>query len=404
MKGRYYETRRCEKKFREANDLFKQGKNKKEISELLGVSRPTIIKWLSSETYQDHRGWKNNKLRKEENNQMVAERICALKQKRIDHKYFVGSAYVQMDYARKYPDDSLPSVWFIDETVRKNKKQTRMPKKEKRAGGSKYLLFPTESIKRLGHIHQSADFIGRKYIAGRTEPINIFSNAYYTPFKLYQIKRVVAEKAAYALDVLKEQWEIFPIPDVFRIDNGLQFRGSASGKRSVGLFLRFLLNLGITPLFGSPSTPWTNPHIEGHNRVFSEKVWGRNHFSSLTQIDNECERFNRESKDYFKFRYANYVAGSSFRFLKEDQVSEANRLISTKGKKIYFIRFVESHELSRAAHVYILNERISVPEQYTHQFVFVEWDIEKELLSIYSEYDKNVTLVKQMGFPMNTRV
>lgn len=333
---------------------------------------------------------------------MVAERICTLKQKRIDEKkYFLGSEYVQMDYAKRYPTNSLPSIWFIDETVRKNRLQTRKPKKGKQIGGSKYLLFPTESIKRLGYVHQSADFVGRKYIAGRTEPINFFSSTYYAPFKLFQIKRICAEKAVYALEVLKAQWQALPIPDVFRIDNGLQFRGTASGKRSVGLFLRFLLNLSITPLFGSPSTPWTNPHIEGHNRVFNEKVWSKNYFASLAQIDSECERFNQESKDYFKFRYAKFVASRNFRYLKEGQTPQADKLASTRGRKIYFIRFVESHEFRMPAHIVILNEVITVPEQYTHQFVFVEWDIEKELLSIYSEYEKNATLIQQIKFRLN---
>lgn len=306
-----------------------------------------------------------------------------------------------MDYAKEYPADPLPSLWFIDETVRKNGLQTRKPKKRKRIGGSKYLLFPSESIKRLGCIHQSADFIGRKYIAGRTEPINIFSSAYYAPFKLYQIKRVCAEKAIYALEVLKEQWKEFPVPDVFRIDNGLQFRGSASGKRALGLFLNFLLNLNITPLFGSPSTPWTNPHIEGHNRVFSEKVWSRNFFSNLPQIDSELERFNSESRDYFKFRYESFVSERSFHYLLDAQPPSTSRLDSTKGKKICFIRFVESHEFKVPAHIVIQNETIAIPEEYTHQFVFVEWDLEKELLSIYSEFEKNITLIQQIKFHLN---
>lgn len=306
-----------------------------------------------------------------------------------------------MDYAKKYPNKPIPSIWFIDETVRKNNLQTRKPKKIKRYGGSKYLLFPTESVKKLGYIHQSADFIGRKYIAGRTEPINIFSSAYYAPFKLYQIKRIYAEKAAYALEVLKEQWQIFPIPDVFRIDNGLQFRGSGSGKRALSLFLQFLLNLNITPLFGSPSTPWTNPHIEGHNRVFNEKVWSKNYFGNLNQIDNEFERFNQESKDYFSFRYETFVANRSFRYLEREQIPKADRLNSTKGKKICFIRFVESHEFQMPAHIVIQNEIINIPESYTHQFVFVEWDLEKELLSIYSEYEQTATLIEQIGFQLN---
>jgi hypothetical protein len=210
-----------------------------------------------------------------------------------------------MDYVKKYSNNETPSQWFIAETIRKNKLQTRKAKKRKK-GGSEYLLYPTESVRSLGYIHQSADFIGKKYISGSSEPINIFSTCYHSPIKLYQIKRTLAEKTDYAIEVLKEFWRVYPIPDVFRIDNALQFRGTARGKRVIGRFLIFLLNLGIIPLFASPSKPWTNPNVEGHNRVFNEKVWNTNHFVSLAQIDTECERFNYESEELFKFKYSDF--------------------------------------------------------------------------------------------------
>ena len=190
-----------------------------------------------------------------------------------------------MDYAKTYSKDEIPSQWFIAETIRKKKLQTRKPKKRVK-GGSKYLLYPFESIRQLGYIHQSADFIGKKYILGRTEPVNIFSTCYHAPFKIYQIEPIVAEKSDYAIESLTKTWQIYPIPNIFQVDNGLQFRGTASGKRALGKFLIFLLNLGITPLFASPSKPWTNPNVEGHNRVFNEKVWNTNHFLSLRACSN----------------------------------------------------------------------------------------------------------------------
>lgn len=383
--------------------LFKEGKSKREISQRLNIRKQTIVKWLATREYKDNRGWKKNKFRKEQNNSIVAERIGNLKQQRIDQKkYFLGSEYVKMDYVRNYPHDPIPSIWFIDEVVRKAGLQTRKPKGRKKRGGAKYLLYPVEAIKCLGYIQQSVDFIGKKYIAGRTEPINIFSSAYYAPFKLFQIKRIAAEKTSYAIESLKEQWQLFPLPNVLRIDNGLQFRGTASGKRAVGLFLRFLLNLNIIPLFSSPSKPWTNPHIEGHNRIFNEKIWNNNHFRDLEQIDNECERFNQESLDYFQFRYTGLLANqSNLRYLREKQLPITDQLVSTQGKKIYFIRFVETYEQKTSAYINILNEPIVIPEKYSYQFVFVEWNLEEELLSVYSEYEQNITLIQQIKFKIN---
>lgn len=307
-----------------------------------------------------------------------------------------------MDYVKNYSNNETPSQWFIAETIRKNKLQTRKAKK-RRKGGSEYLLYPTESVRSLGYIHQSADFIGKKYILGKSEPINIFSTCYHSPIKLYQIRRILAEKTDYAIEVLKEFWQAYPVPDVFRIDNALQFRGTARGKRVIGKFLIFLLNLGITPLFASPSKPWTNPNVEGHNRVFNEKVWGTNHFTSLEQIDMECERFNCESEELFKFKYSDLIVNNIniFKCLEKGQLINTANLESTKNKKIYFTRFAESLDESKKAQIVIMNETVFIPEKYTHQFVFVEWDLEKEQLSIYSEYQKVKTFIKKVKFKIN---
>ena len=354
---------------------------------------------MSQDTYTETRGWQKGQARTYESN--IADRICTIKRQRIENnKYFVGSEYVQMDYAKQYLYEQPPSIWFIDETIRQAGLQTRKPKKHKK-GGSQYLLYPVQAIRNLGSVQQSADFIGKKYITGRREPINIFSTSYYAPFKLYQIKPVQAEKSVYAIENLIQLWRKYPLPNVLRIDNGLQFKGSGRGKRSLGTFLKFLLNLNIKPLFGSPSKPWTNPHIEGHNRVFNEKVWGRNFFTHTDQIAAECKRFNNESLEYFHYKYAQLIFNGNYPYIEPDQEIETDKLLSVKNKRIFFIRFVESPEKDKKAYINILNEHISLPEQYNHQFVFVEWNIEKEKLFIYSEFKKSVTLIMERTFNLN---
>ncbi len=306
-----------------------------------------------------------------------------------------------MDFAKKFPESETPKLWYIDKVVRDAKLQTKTPKPERKKGGSEYLLYPVKCVKQLGEVQQSADFIGKKYISGKSEPINILSSSYYSPFKLYRIERILAEKATYAVEAMTEQWRKYPIPNVFRMDNGLQWRGTASGKRAAGMMLKFLLNLNVIPLFGSPSKPWTNPHVEGHNRVFSEKVWGNNFFTSPEQIDRECARFNAESLELFEYRYSQLVFNGSFNYLEPKQKIITDQLTTVKGKKIYFIRFAESPERGQKAIIMVLNETVFLPEKYSHQFVFVEWDIEKELLLIYSEFKQEITLIYQLKFRLN---
>lgn len=306
-----------------------------------------------------------------------------------------------MDFSKKHTENEVPKLWYIDKVVRDAKLQTKAPKPKRKKGGSEYLLYPVKCIRQLGYVQQSADFIGKKYIAGRSEPINILSSSYYFPFKLYRIERILAEKAIYAIKSITDRWRRYPIPNVFRMDNGLQWRGTASGKRAVGMMLKFLLNLKVIPLFGSPSKPWTNPHVEGHNRVFNDKVWNNNFFTSLEQIDQECDRFNNESLELFEYKYSHLVFNGNFNYLEPRQEIITDKLTTTRGKRVYFIRFVESPGNGRKAMIIILNEIVYLPERYNHQFVFVEWNIEKERLFIYSEFQQEITLIYQIKFKLN---
>jgi hypothetical protein len=334
----------------------------------LGIRRATIIKWLSQNSYSNKRGWRKNRARKYDD-EIVSQRICEIKQQRIERNYFVGNEYVQMDYANYYPNEAIPTLWYIQQTVRKANLQTRKPK-QRRNGGSEYLLYPVQSIRLLKGIHQSADFIGKKYITGKPEAINFFSTSYYWPFKLYQIMRIQAEKAVYAIEQLRSLWMRFPVPHVLRLDNALQFRGTASGKRALGTFLIFLLNLNVTPL--------------------------------LEQIDRENDNFNNESIELFRFKYAHYMFENISRLLTKKAIIKTDSLRTRKRKKLYFIRFVESFETHGDAHVTIMNETIYLPEQYTHQFIFGEWNIETETLAIYSEYKKSITLIQRIPFKLNS--
>ena len=119
------------------------------------------------------------------------------------------------------------------------------------------------------------------------------------------------------------------------------------------------------------------------------------------QITVECERFNRESLEYFYFKYSQLVFNSNFSYIEHNQDIETNKLISTVGKKIYFIRFAQSIEKGKDAYITILNEKVSLPEQYNHQFVFAEWDIDKEQLAIYSEFQRAGTLIMKQKFYLN---
>lgn len=385
--------------FAEVHRLHQLGQNNSQIAETLQLRRATVIEWLGRESYQDNRGWKQGRGRKH-TDPAVAKRICRLKQQRVQENYLVGSEYVQMDYCKSYPGQEVPSVWYIDNVVRKAGLQTRKPK-TKRRGGSAYLLYPVVSMHRLGLIQQSADFIGKKYLDGSSNPVTIFSSCYYRPFKMYQIQRTEAEKATLAIEILCRQWTEFPVPHVVRLDNGGPFRGMGTIARHLGPFMLFLLNLGITPLFGSPSRPWTNGAVEGHNRVFTEKVWLRNRFRSLEEVDRETNRFNAEGREFFRFRYQSLADRFRARRLEPRRKIETEHLRTRRNKKITFIRFVEPSLKEPRPHIMVMNEPVFLPDPYIHQFVFATWDLEEEKLSIVSEYQGTCTPILRLPFKIN---
>lgn len=368
------------------------------------MRRATVIAWLKHERYGPQRGWKRGRARKH-TDPAVPERICRIKRRRLAQCYLVGSEYVQMDYARHYPGEPLPSLWHIDQVVRQAGLQSHKPCKRVR-GGSTYLLYPRGLVQQLGTLQESADFIGKKYLAGRTQPVTIFASCYYQPFKLFQITRTEAERATYAIEALLRQWHSYPVPQVMRLDNAGAFIGSGSAQRRLGVFVVFLLNLGVTPLFAAPRSPWQNGHIEGHNRVFGEKLWKRHRFTTVEELDQENARFNQESAELFQFKYRQLARRFHRRLLcssvcRRGLSEDGSRLRTRRDKKICFVRFVEVQESQPKAGISIMNELVPLPEAYARQFVFASWDLQCQRLTVTSEYQGTVSLVTTIPFKIN---
>lgn len=371
-----------------------------EIARQLGIRKATIIDWLKRETYEEHRGWKQGR---RVHTVEEEERVALLKQERMDaKKYFLGAPHVRMDYAKTFPNDPLPSLWFVNDVVRRRGLQTHEPKKRSKGQNIvSRLKFPIRSVVGLGKLQQAADFIGKKYVAGRTQPVSIFSTSYYQWLNLYQVWRVSSEKAENVILCLSEFWKRFPIPHVMRMDNGMTFRGTGRAEAHVGRCVTFLLNRGVVPLFSSPYQSYTNPHIEGHNRTFTEKVWSTRRFTSDEQIDQDCARFNAESEEFYRWNFKERLSDRRLRFLPDTSESnEPEILRSAKGKKICFIRFVERwKEKGDECGVVVLNRFVCVPDPYLNQYVFVTVDLETAYVRVVSEHDGQTTQILKQRFP-----
>lgn len=380
--------------------MKRQGIGVNEIARRLSIRKATVIGWLARDSYEERRGWQAGVKRSHTDQEET--RIATLKQNRIDgKKYFLGAPYIRMDYEKGFPAGPVPSLWFVKDVVRRHGLQTHAPRKRKKGQNIvSRLKFPIQSIVKLGRIQQAADFIGKKFITGRREPLSIFSTSYYQRLELYQIWRVLAETAESAITCLTRLWTTTPLCDVMRIDNGMTFRGTGVGEAHVGRFVKFLLNTGITPLFSSPYQSYTNPHVEGHNRTFTEKLWNQHHFTSLEAIDQECARFNAESREYYEYAFKERLAQRSLRYLNPEREIGSTILRSTKGKKICFLRFVERwNERERMSGIVILNRFVVINEIYLNQYVFVTLHLETALLSVCSEHEGISIEILRQPFP-----
>lgn len=373
--------------------------NVSEISRELEVRRPTVRGWLAAAEFAEGRGWKGGMRTHTESEEA---RVVSVKEAMAaGRRYFVGAGHVRMMYAKAHPGDPVPSAWFVNEVVRRHGLQSHEPKRRGKAQGIvSRLRFPIRSIVGLGRIQQACDFIGKKFIRGRKEPVSVFSTSYYQWLEMYQIWRVPAETSEAATGCLAGLWAGAPIPDVMRMDNGMTFRGTGAGEAHVGRTVKFLLNLGVAPLFSAPYQSYTNPHVEGHNRTFTEKVWGGNEFASEGEIDRECRRFNAESREYFDFAFGGRMAQKSLRYLEPGRAVPADALRSVRGKRIYFIRFVQRwSERGRECGFTVLNRFVRADDCFLNQYLLVALDLEDATLTALSEHDGSVDEILRIKFP-----
>jgi len=133
------------------------------------------------------------------------------------------------------------------------------------------------------------DFIGKKFIRGRSQPINFIAFSLRFPRKLKCFQRIAAESADEVIDHCQDFFRRFEKPQVVKIDNGFAFAGSSSWPRTLSKVIIFLLKEQVMPVFTAPRKPWNQASVEGANSIFARKFWRRFQFTSLEEIDEKLE-------------------------------------------------------------------------------------------------------------------
>ena len=335
----------------------------------------------------DNRGWKKGRKRKW--TKTTEKRIQKIHKELTDDpkQFYVGPSAVDQEWRKRFPDSETPNLRTIGRILSELDLSYKR-KKGRNKGASRYLCYPEYTIYVLlcGRVAES-DFIGKKYITGRTEPINFVSFCFKKEPKLRYFQRVEAQTANCFIAECKKFFEKFEKPDYLKVDNCLAAIGSASGKRNISRTMKFLLDNQIIPIFSVPRKPFSQASIEGNNSVFSRFFWNKIHFNNVEEIDERLEDFNKCSEGYCRYQKP------------EKKKSTQNNFIP----KIYFIRQVKEKENTDKATINILNDEIQIRKSYINYFVLAEWNLKEEMIYIYFEKERKQKLIKKQSFKINSK-
>lgn len=358
------------------------------------MSKKTVIKWANmpvNELNTDNRGWKKGKPRKYVNGE--EKKVLAIYNdlKKNERAFFCGASAIELEWRKRYKGAIVPSYRFIGRTLKKHGLSEKI-KRGRHKGASRYLLYPEYTI--LDKIAQNSlleiDFVQR-FIRGQTEPLYFLSFSLRGKRKLKHYRIVEAMTSEEVRRELLYFFERFEKPYAVKMDNDFAFAGAASKPRVVSKVSLFLMEKGVIPIFAVPRKPFSQGSVEGGNSVFGRKFWNRFEFEDEDEVGRRLDDFNDNYEEYLGYQKPRRV--------------EENRHFKYC---MYYIRKVYEDERTRKGYVQIGSEKIFVNRGYIGLFVLVEWDLEKEMLTVCLQRESkvggkpayNLARIKSISFPL----
>ena len=369
------------------NDHF----SKSVISKKKKVSRPFVIKWTRSSNQdftEDSRGWEKGKRRKWTGDTEKRIKRIYYDLEKNPYQFYLGATAIEQEWRKRYLKIPPPPMRTIGQILQ-DASLSKKIRKDRHKGAAKYLCYPEYTIfsiiaKRVLEL----DFIGKKFITGRTEPLNFISFSFKNPPRLRYFKRILSETGNEIIKHSKLFFKKFEKPDAVKMDNGFAMTGSLTHPRVIGKVPLWFLSQGIIPVYAVPRKPFSQASIEGNNSVFSRKFWNRIEFKSIKEVDTKLEWFNKSSEKYCAYQKP------------ENKKSFNNKFIS----KIYFTRQTKKDKSnSIKASIDVLNEKVFLPKSYINYFVLAEWNLKEEMIYIYFEKEQNPKMIKKQTFKINQK-
>jgi len=402
------------------------------IAKRMQVSKDSVNKWLKmsftddtkiKEEYRETRWFKKGALRKY--TVIVRERIKIIYDKMIDEKkFFINEYTILANYLKLHGEDKenqLPNkyyVQFIQKVLWLHKKR----KKPFRNWLSKYMNYPEITINKLGYIMEGIDFVGPRYLQGDSTPYHFLSRRYIRPDKFWQIDIITAQTTNQTIQKLASDRESRPIPQVLKIDNDSAFGmlKSWNAKDCIWSFTKWLLTLGIMPLYSVPREPWNNGNVEWQNSIFNQLFRQEILFDSPAHLRTEVTRFNTEYRQYsdlvptkeedieklhiIEQTILDYCTKNNL--TKEQIISKEYYEKLTKkdfiATKIYVLRKVErigeKKKEDEVWQIELLGNKIEVDKIYINSILLCEIDTKNDKLTISQEVDGVLNTVKSKKY------
>jgi hypothetical protein len=375
---------------------FEYDISKREIARKEDVSREFVKAWTQSpdqDFTMDNRGRdKGDRVKWEP--EVVRGLIEVRSQLEEDPaEPYWGPSAVHVEYRKAYPQREAPPIRTIGKIL-KDMGMTDHQQKGVTKGALRYLRYPEYTIyNQLGERIIEADFVGDKFIEGRSEPLHFLGFSAKKEPRMRYFERVRAETAEELITYTKAFFDRFEVPDVLKVDNGSAMTGGGAHKRLLSRTVRFLLERKVIPVFSVPRRPATQASIEGSNSVFSRKFWERNEFGSLQEVDEKLSTFNKKSLAFLQYTSP------------ENSLPDPERF----EPKVFYTRQVREQEKGDEGHITVANESLEVPAEYIKRFVLAEWKLREEKLLLRMEEKRDskeeepvgTEVIEEIDFPIH---
>jgi transposase len=350
------------------------------ITKAFKMSRKWFYKWLDRYNSNPKGDWYVNEstaphsVLKNINDETEAQIVMIRKELIQEKMAQIGAISIQYEFEKR-GIKTLPNVWTINRTIRKNH-LNKTPSAHKKVVDYPELFF---------HTHQM-DLVGPRYLKndGKYYAVNLIDITSHSSFS-----RAVRTKSSDGIvATLADFWKTHGMPDALQMDNELAFRGSNRHPRSFGSVVRFALSQGVAVIFIPVAEPWRNGIIEKFNDTYQKKFLNAYTFENL-------ENLNEKLKIFIEFHNTNHRYSSQLHKtpneIKNSQLKpilyngtlhlptlKKGIIIPLYQGSVYFIRYIRSDlKLKLPNEVFIVNQNLK------YSYVVAEINIEIQTLIIW---------------------